>query len=379
MHAKCGSMIERTGHGIGDDFAVTASRRLSLLALFALSSACASAPPPAPPPVRHCAPRPPPPPPRPARPERPYDHVVIVSFDGMRPDGMERANAPTLHRLRAEGAYALRAETVEHSSTLPSHSSMLSGVEVSVHGMDFDEWRPRRGFLRGRTSLQLVHQAGMASAMFVAKIKLRHIALPGSLDVWSLAGHQCERVSTAAADYLGHAGNGLTFVHFGEPDVAGHQNGWMGARYLRAIRRADRCLSTVLRAVEARTDRTLLVVTADHGGHGRAHSTGTPVDRHIPWIAWGPGVRRGEFEDPMRTTDTAATVMLALGLRPPDDMSGHAVMAAFDPGVLVPEPEPLRAPPPPVEPGCEETAIAARPATSGSETTASLTPPSAPR
>ena len=48
-------------------------------------------------------------------------------------------------------------------------------------------------------------------------------------------------------------------------------------------------------------------------------------------------------------------------------------------GVLVPEPEPLRPPPPPVEPGCEETAIAARPATSGSETTASLTPPSAPR
>lgn len=92
-------------------------------------------------------------------------------------------------------------------------------------------------------------------------------------------------------------GNGLTFVHFGEPDVAGHQNGWMGARYLRAIRRADRCLSTVSRAVElAPTARTLLHRDGRPRRPRIAHSTGTPVDRHIPWIAWGPdGVRRGEL------------------------------------------------------------------------------------
>ena len=57
-----------------------------------------------------------------------YDHVVIVSFDGMRPDAMALADAPTLHRLRAEGAAAVNAQTVGDSSTLPSHSSMLSGV-----------------------------------------------------------------------------------------------------------------------------------------------------------------------------------------------------------------------------------------------------------
>ena len=72
---------------------------------------------------------------------RPYDHVVIVSFDGMRPDGMERADAPTLHRLRAEGTYALQAETVGDSSTLPSHSSMISGW--CVHSAVDSEIEPR--------------------------------------------------------------------------------------------------------------------------------------------------------------------------------------------------------------------------------------------
>ncbi len=327
------------------------TRGASLATLAALVAACASAPRVTPPPRPRCE-RPAPVIVRAPRPARPYDHVVVVSFDGMRPDGMERADAPTLHRLRAEGAYATRAETVERSTTLPSHSSMLSGVEVSVHGMEHDDWRPRLGYLRAQTALQLVHEAGMTSAMFVSKIKLRHIALPGSLDVWSLAGRHCEAVSAAAAQHLAAAGGGLTFVHFGEPDMVGHHHGWMSPRYLAAIARADRCLATVVRAVEGRSGRTLVIATADHGGHDRAHGAGTAVDRHIPWIAWGPGVRRGEFDDPVRTTDTAATVMVALGLTPPEAMTGHPVSGAFDAGVLRPEPEP-EAPPPRVTPGCE--------------------------
>ena len=73
---------------------------------------------------------------------------------------------------------ALRAETVGDSSTLPSHSSMLSGVEVEVHGMEFDDFRPHREFIRVPTVLYRAHDAGLATAMFVAKTKLRHIAIP---------------------------------------------------------------------------------------------------------------------------------------------------------------------------------------------------------
>ncbi len=271
------------------------------------------------------------PPPAPA-PRPPYDHVVIVSFDGMRPDGMERADAPTLHRLRAEGAYALRAETVGDSSTLPSHSSMLSGVEVEVHGMEFDDFRPERGFIRAPTALYRAHDAGLATAMFVAKTKLRHIALPGSVDLWSLPHWSCERVSRAAAQYLPTAPRGITFIHFEEPDDAGHRHRWMSARYLDAIARADRCLGTVMAAIEARPDRdrVLVLVSADHGGHGRRHGTHSPLDLHIPWIAWGSRVARGDFEAPVRTTDTAATAMAALGLDVPADVTGRAVRRAFE-------------------------------------------------
>lgn len=266
-------------------------------------------------------------------PPRPYDHVVVVSFDGMRPDGMERAEAPTLHRLRAEGAAALRAETVGDSSTLPSHSSMLSGVEVRSHGMDFDDFHPERGFIRVPTALYVAHDAGFATAMFVSKTKLRHIALPGSLDRWSLPHWSCERVAAAAAEYLSAATPGITFIHFSEPDDSGHRFGWMRERYLQSIARSDRCFTTVMAAVEARADRDrfLVIATADHGGHGRRHGTHAPEDLHIPWVAWGSQVTRGDFTDPVRTTDTAATALSALGLAVPASFTGRPVQRVLRP------------------------------------------------
>jgi hypothetical protein len=265
---------------------------------------------------------------------RPYDHVVIVSFDGMRPDGMERAPAPTLHRLRAEGAYALRAETVGDSSTLPSHSSMLSGVEVEVHGMEFDDFRPHREFIRVPTVLYRAHDLGLATAMFVAKAKLRHIAIPGSLDVWSFPHWSCPRVARAAAEYLPTAPPGITFIHFEEPDGAGHRFRWMSRQYIDAIARTDACLATVMAAIESRADRdrVLVMVSADHGGHGRRHGSHDPLDLHIPWIAWGSRVTRGDFDAPVRTTDTGVTAMAALGLPIPAELTGHVVTRALDPG-----------------------------------------------
>ena len=133
-------------------------------------------------------------------------------------------------------------------------------------------------------------------------------------------------------------GAGLTFVHFSEPDDSGHRFGWMRARYLQAIARSDRCLSTVMAAVEARADRDgfLVIATADHGGHGRRHGTHAPEDLHIPWVAWGSRVTRGDFTDPVRTTDTAATALAALGIEAPANVTGHAVQRVLAPGAVPP-------------------------------------------
>lgn len=254
----------------------------------------------------------------------------------MRPDAIAQADAPTLQRLSAVGATAQNARTIDMSSTLPAHSSMLTGVDVDVHGMDFDEHRPERGFVRARTIFQEARAAGFSAAMFVSKSKLRHIAIPDSLDVYSQPSHQCGGVAREASRYLPTARPGVTFIHFGEPDVAGHHRGWMGPEYLTGIARADRCLATVMRGLAARSDRTLLIVSADHGGHGFHHGTLDPRDLQIPWIAVGSHVRAGAFATPVRTTDTAATALRALLIAPPAGIVGRPVEEVLDAAVSAP-------------------------------------------
>ncbi|HEX6240460.1 MAG TPA: sulfatase-like hydrolase/transferase, partial [Polyangiales bacterium] len=114
-------------------------------------------------------------------------------------------------------------------------------------------------------------------------------------------------------------------------DSAGHRSGWMTDAYLEAVHTADRCLDRVIHIIAEGpdADRTLLLVTADHGGHKRSHGTGLDVDQRIPWFAWGAGVRRGRFSRPVNTIDTAATVLTALGLALPDGIHGQPIADAF--------------------------------------------------
>jgi predicted AlkP superfamily pyrophosphatase or phosphodiesterase len=255
-------------------------------------------------------------------------HVVIISEDGMRPDALTDDLAPRHMQLMREGATAHRARTIAESDTLPSHASMLSGVGASSHGLWWNSYQADRGYIHVPTVFSDAHAHGLTTAMIVGKPKLRHIAIPGTVDQFERPGYLCGAVSRRAAAYFMEARPNLLFVHFSDPDEYGHSHGWMSPEYLRAVRNSDRCLATVLAAIDASPDAadTLVIVTADHGGHGTHHSGGVAeVDRDIPWIERGPGIGRGvAIDDPVETFDTAATVLAALRLPDLPHMKGRA-------------------------------------------------------
>ena len=266
------------------------------------------------------APKPPPP-----KPEHPK-HVVIISEDGMRPDILIPGLAPRHVQLMAEGTTAKFAETILDSDTLPSHASMLSGVGDGKHGLWWNSYKPDRGYIHVPTIFSVAHEKGLSTAMIVGKPKLQHIALPGTVDHYDRPSYLCGGVAKAVAEYFPAKKPNLLFVHFSDPDEYGHSHGWMSPEYQKAVKASDACLATVLAAIDATDvkDSTLVIVTADHGGHGRAHSNGHEViDREIPWIARGPGIEPGSVLDhTVETVDTAATTLAALGLPALPDMQG---------------------------------------------------------
>jgi predicted AlkP superfamily pyrophosphatase or phosphodiesterase len=263
-------------------------------------------------------------PPPPIMPKR----VVIISEDGMRPDVLTEELAPRHFALMKEGTIAHHAETIPESDTLPSHASMLSGVGALAHGLWWNSYQSARGFIHVPTIFSVAHDAHLTTAMIVGKPKLRHIAIPGTVDHFERPSYLCGGVAKRAAEYFATSKPDLMFVHFSDPDEYGHSHGWMSKEYLHAVHNSDGCLATVLAAIDASPDAasTLVIVTADHGGHGKKHSDGhVAVDRDIPWIVRGPGVGHGVvLDESVETVDTAATTLAALGLPALPNMLGSA-------------------------------------------------------
>jgi arylsulfatase A-like enzyme len=278
--------------------------------------------------------------PRPRPVGRVTNHVLVISIDGLRPDAIDTFQLPTLQRLKREGSYARDAQTILPSTTLPSHTSMLTGVDVDVHGVTWNEEEMlQRGPVAVPTVFSLAHAAGFSTAAFFGKPKLRHLHVPETLDhVRSPdtrlgALRSADRTVEEVTRHLARTRPNLTFVHFADPDYAGHFFGWMGRAYARAARGTDRALGDLLAYADARFGKGeyTVIVTADHGGHDRGHGTDDPRDTTIPWIVWGEGVRGGRSLDThVRTTDTAATILWLLGIAAPAAWSGRAVTEAFD-------------------------------------------------
>ena len=264
------------------------------------------------------------------------DHVVVISIDGLRPDAIDHYGAKTLQRLRAEGASAERARTIYPSKTLPSHVSMLTGVTPDVHGITWNSDRTASmGVVSSTTVFELAKQAGYTTAGFFSKSKFRHLQKPNSFD-YTQAPHGLDmwlatRTVGDVVNYLHHRRPNLLFVHIAEPDQAGHSVGWMSTPYGWAVRRADAAVAAILKAADKAygAGQYTVIVTADHGGHGRDHGTEDERDMTIPWITWGEGVSQQTVIADVKTTDTAATVLWLLGLRQPNTWQSHAAVTGY--------------------------------------------------
>jgi len=261
--------------------------------------------------------------PRPAR-------ALILSIDGFRPDAMEMAPMPTLLGLLVSSAYSLRARTIYPSSTLPSHASMLTGLCPDKHGVDWNDYLPRRGYANGTDIFDLAHAAGLRTVMVVGKEKLRQVTEPESTDVFEFINDRDTVIAARVAELIPQ-GFDLMFVHFPTPDWMGHEYGWISPEQLSVLFRADQALATILSALDGTGLRedTLVIVTADHGGHKTTHGTDLPEDMLIPWIAFGKGIVPRQLTTSVNTTDTAATVVWALGLPILPELDGMPVLEAF--------------------------------------------------
>ncbi len=266
------------------------------------------------------------------------EHAVIISVDGLRPDAISAAGATNLMGLIRQGAWCPTASTIQLSRTLPSHTSMLTGLDLHHHGVRHNGYTP--GSISSPTVFTACKKAGKSTAMYISKEKLRYLAVPGSVDFlygpdpWDQPNSRTWSAMEIAGIFRETwrpAGYAMSFIHLREPDGAGHTYGWMSPPYLEAVREIDAAIGDMVRTIResGRMDRTVLIISADHGGHDLDHGGPSSEDTTIPWICVGPGVPRGLIiHRSIATFDTAPTALLFLGLSP-SNLDGKAVPEVF--------------------------------------------------
>lgn len=263
--------------------------------------------------------------------------VILVVFDGCRPDALLQARTPTVDMLWRNGAYTWSAQTVVPSWTLPTHLSMFRGVSPQKHGVQENKFQASAAAFP--SIMDVAHQAALRTAMFFSWEELRDLSAPGSLDFSFYRTCAVDHstidhiVAEQAVAHLVAERPDLSLVYFCEADLVGHEHGWMSAPYIAAIERMDHALGRVVEALRlARIqDSFTWLVLADHGGHDHNHGSDAIEDITIPWILSGTQARRGhKLQVPVRIVDTAATIAHLLGIDAPKVWEGQPILDAFD-------------------------------------------------
>jgi arylsulfatase A-like enzyme/Flp pilus assembly protein TadD len=285
--------------------------------------------------------------------------VVIVTFDTTRYDrfgftGDSGARTPTVDALAARGlafdhAYAAVA------LTLPSHTTIMSGVPPLSHGVH------NNGRFQVPESLETLAErlaaAGFETAAFVSAFVLDSrfrldqgfevygddTLATGDLLDFSVPSRPGEEVTDEALAWLEQRESVRPFMlwaHYYDPHLPYQDRPSFDALrdpYAAEIAYADAQLARLLAGVErsAGGRDTLVVFTSDHGEAFGEHGEPThgvlayDATLHVPLVLAGPGVPRGVRSGVLvRHADIVPTLLRLVGLPVPEDLPGRDLVQA---------------------------------------------------
>ena len=281
----------------------------------------------------------------------PTEHVILFVLEGFGQDSLKGGTMPNLSKLVKDGSTTWSATGVKPALRLPMMASLITGMPVEKHGINWNFFEFSRGYPRLPSMFDYLDlSGGRDSAIFYMDESLYQLARPEPYTDYQLCGAlrpECgsSKIVAYIQQYFKKATSGhgyghailalphLLVVHLPEAGRAGVAHGWNSKQYREGLRTVDTAMKSVLDLFKEYklSDRTTVVVTA-LSGQGTdpgadAPTTDSPV---VPWIVSGVGVKHGQvIHQPVSIMDTGATVMRILGLETHTEWESKAVEEIF--------------------------------------------------
>lgn len=258
-------------------------------------------------------------------------YVIEISVDGLGSyylqPMIDKGELPNFKRFQREGVWTNNARNDDDVTvTLPNHTTMITGR--SVLGPEGHHWLKNTDPSWGETLHQhkghdgpylasifdVAHDHGLRTAMFAGKTKFSlyrdsYDAAHGAPDLGQLDHGRnkidcfvyekyCESLTSRYIAAMKQNPFQYSFIHYADPDSAGHPYGWGSDAYQQAIRKVDAELGRIFRVIETSPKfrgTTTVFLTSDHGGKDHDHSNNLlPEVYTIPVYVWGAGVAAGK-------------------------------------------------------------------------------------
>jgi len=298
-----------------------------------------------------------------------FRNLLLVTFDTTRFDhlgcyGNPKADTANLDRLAGEGVLFERCISTA-PLTLPSHSSILTGLYPFHHGARNNGTHTLAADVP--TLAETLSQAGFATGAVVSSLVLdSRYGLDRGFDqydddlshakkapLFMFRETTAEETSRRAVRWLQDRGGERFFlwVHFFDPHAnyeppEPFRTRFKDSPYDGEIAYADAGLGNVLESLRRKgeLDRTLIVFTADHGESLGEHGETThslflyDATTHVPLLFRHPALAKNKrVAEVVSSTDIVPTVLDLLGVEGPGDYDGVSLAGALlDPGAGAP-------------------------------------------
>lgn len=269
-----------------------------------------------------------------------HPSILLVTLDTTRADAIGDAT-PSFNALAKQGRMFRQAYATV-PQTLPSHSSMMTGLYPAGHGV-----HENARYLGAQQSVlaERLRGAGYSTAAFVSAFALaRRFGLGRGFDVYDedFGQNRAERNAKETTDrvvaYLAQASSRPRFlwVHYYDPHYPytppePYRSRYAKQPYLGEVAAMDEQLG---RLVKAFGDGAIIVV-ADHGeglgDHGEMQHGDLLYQStmHVPLLIIGPGVAAGTSDAPVSTRRVFHTILDFAGID-----ASNSLRASHEPVLL---------------------------------------------
>lgn len=270
-------------------------------------------------------------------------HVIILAFDGWGASSFEMASMPFLKSKIPESAWTVHKRSILPTSSACNWATMFKGIGPEAHGYiawntqtpAFDiSFTDEKGNFPSVFSIYRRKYPGREMGYFYQWEGMKYIF---DLDDFSsvkgfsvtLAGSEMMKDHTVS--YIKEKKPGLACFVWDYPDKTGHSVGWYTPEYMSELSHIDTIIEAVVNScVEAGIiDKTLFIVTSDHGGHDKTHHQPLISDLETPFVLFGQGVKAQEITVPLMQYDVASIIADYLSLDQPVAWRGKTPVDLF--------------------------------------------------